>query len=201
MVPQVKCSILVRGRKNSCEKFRKKLYANTDSIIRETNHYRMICTTYFPCDEMLDFTFEYLASKFSVDLAYIFSEFDDQLCEYNLDYNLDEFLRFNGLSETGSEYGFPKETSVTHDLEILRDYLNTPKKPVDFVSGEISWGQAFEALTEYDNQLIREGKFMDQVSVTGLEAAEAGFPRVRLAAESGDEHAKTLLENFAKAPI
>lgn len=79
--------------------------------------------------------------------------------------------------------------------------MNTPKKPVDFVSGEISWGQAFEALTEYDNQLIREGKFMDQVSVTGLEAAEAGFPRVRLAAESGDEHAKTLLENFAKAPI
>ena len=35
--------------------------------------------------------------------------------------------------------------------------------------------------------------------MSGLAAADAGFPRVRLAAEAGDEHARLLIENLDKA--
>ena len=199
MVAQVMCSVLVRGAKKNCDKLRKEMVFEKEYIEKDTNHYRMVCTGYFPCDMLLDFSFEDLASEFSVDIDYLFSEFDDQLCEYNEDYNLEDFLAFNGLSASGVAYGFGKETGAVDDLKILNDFLCGSEEKVTSASEKISWGQAFEALAKYDDQLIREGKFMNQVSVSGFEAASAGFPRIRLAAEAGDEHAKTLLDNFAKA--
>jgi hypothetical protein len=199
MVAQVRCSVLVRGTKTNCDKLRKEMEFEKESITKDTNHYRMVCTGYFPCDMMLDFSFEDLSAEFSVDIAYLFSEFDDQLCEYDEDYNLKNFLVFNELSASGVTYGFGKATGAVDDLKILNDFLYESEENVTFASEEISWGQAFEALAKYDDQLIREGKFMDQVSVSGFQAASAGFPRIRLAAEAGDEHAKTLLDNFAKA--
>lgn len=195
MIAQVRCTILARGLKKNCEKLRKELDADKESIEKDVNHYKMICTTYFPCDELIDFSFEDLATEFSVDISYLFDEFSDQLCEYNEDYNLQEFLGFNGLSESGAAYGFETETGAVDDLKLLRSFLSDNETEVV----KDSWAEAFEPLAEYDNQLVKEGKFMDQVAVVGFEASIAGFPRVRLAAEAGDEYAKTLLENFEKA--
>jgi len=199
MVAQVRCTILVRGLKRGCDKFLKELGAEKERIDKERNHYKMICTTYFPCDMRLDFSFDDLARVCAVDITYLFSEYEDQACSYDAFDNLENFLAFNHLSETDYAYGFPKETGATEDLKILRDFLNNSEK--QSASESISWGQAFEALAKYDDQLIREGKFMDQVSVSGFQAASTGFPRIRLAAENGDEYAKTLLDNFAKAKL
>jgi hypothetical protein len=201
MVAQVRCTVLVRGTKKNCDKFRKEMMFEKEYIEKDTNHYRMVCTGYFPCDMWLDFSFEDLASEFSVDVSYLFSEYSNQLCEYGADYNLENFLAFNRLSASGAAYGFEKETGAVDDLKILNDFLCGSEENVTSASEEISWGEAFEALAQYDDQLIREGKFADQVSVSGFNAASAGFPRIRLAAESGDEYAKTLLDNFAKAKI
>ena len=199
MVAQVRCTILVRGLKRGCDKFLKESGAEKERIDKERNHYKMICTTYFPCDMRLDFSFDDLARVCAVDITYLFSEYEDQSCSYDDFDNLKNFLAFNHLPETGSAYGFPKVTGAVEDLEILRDFLNNAEKRS--ASGQMSWSQAFEALAEYDDQLVRKGMFMDQVSVTGFEAALAKFPRVRLAAENGDEYAKTLLENYANAPL
>jgi hypothetical protein len=201
MVAQVRCTVLVRGTKKNCDKLRKEMEFEKEYIEKDTNHYRMVCTGYFPCDMRLDFSFEDLASEFSVDVSYLFSEYSDQLCEYDEYDNLENFLAFNRLSASGAAYGFEKETGAVDDLKILNDFLCGSEENVTSASEEISWGKAFEALAQYDDQLIRKGKFADQVSVSGFNAASAGFPRIRLAAESGDEYAKTLLDNFAKAKI
>lgn len=199
MIAQVRCSLLVRGTKTNCDKLRKEMEFKKESIAKDTNHYRMVCTGYFPCDMRLDFSFEDLATEFFVDITYLFSEYSDQLCEYDEYDNLENFLAFNHLSESGVAYGFGKATGAVDDMKILNDFLCESKGKVPSASEKISWGRAFEALAKHDDQLIREGKFMDQVSVSGFEAALAGFPRIRLAAEAGDEHAKILLDNFAKA--
>ena len=194
------CNFAARKKKD-CDKIRKEMEFIKRDICKEKNHYRMICLDYYPCDMRLDFSFEDLASEFSVDITYLFREFDDQACQYDDYYNLESFLVYNHLSETGTAYGFDKETEAVDDLKIINDFLNESEKKTNSDSEGISWGRAFEALAKYDDQLIHEGKFMDQVSVSGLAAASAGFPRVRLAAESGDAYAKTLLENFEKASI
>ena len=124
MIAQVSCTFLVRGSKTNCEKFRKGIEAEKGSIEKESNHYKMICTAYFPCDMRLNFSFEDLASENSVDITYLFSEFEDQFCSYDEYDNLENFLAFNHLSVSGSAYGFGKDTGATADLEILKDYLN-----------------------------------------------------------------------------
>lgn len=201
MVSQVMCLALVRGKKGDLVKFCEEMGFEKEYIEKDTNHYRMVCTGYFPCDMIIDFSFEDLSAEFSVDIAYLFSEFDDQLCEYDEVYNLKEFLRFNRISASGIAYGFEEETGAVDDLEILKDFLCKSEQNVTTTSEENSWTEAFEALVKYDDQLIREGKFMDQVSVSGFEAALAGFPRIRLAAEAGDEQAKTLLDNYDNAEL
>ncbi len=196
MVADVQCAILVRGLRKNCVRFRDELDAEDELFEKEANHYKMICMTYFPCDMLLPFSLEDLAYEFSVDITYLFSEFDDQHAEYNEDYNLESFLSLNGLAEHGSVHGFDKETGAVGDLKILTDFVSEYDEEC---TDSHNWFDAFEALKEYDEQLEREGRFMDQVSLTGLDAATAGFPRTRLAAEEGDEYAKTVLENYAKA--
>ena len=97
-------------QKKNCDKLRKEMEFEKEYIEKDTNHYRMVCTGYFPCDMIIDFSFEDLASEFSVDVSYLFSEYSDQLCEYDEYDNLENFLAFNRLSASGDAYGFEKET-------------------------------------------------------------------------------------------
>ena len=197
MIAQVKCSILARGLKRNCEKLCKELDADKESIEKEANHYRMICTTYFPSDVLLEFYFADLAYELSVDISYLFSEYDDQLCTYDEDYNLDNFLALNHLSASGTEFGFGKETGATDDLKLLIEFLNSPPQKND----SQNWFRAFETVMEYGEQLTKQGKFNDQISVSANNASMAVLQRVRLAAEAGDEYAKTILETYEKLPI
>ena len=127
MVPQVKCAMMVRGSKANCEKLKREFGFEVKSIEKDCNHYKMLAIDYYPCDMMLDCSFDEMAEEFGVDIAYMFCEYSNQLCQYDEDYNLECFLDWNELEESGVAYGFDKETGAVDDLAILRELLASDK--------------------------------------------------------------------------
>ena len=127
MVPQVKCAMMVRGSKRACDNLMSEWGWEKEKSEKEKNHYAVLCTDYYPCDMLLDYSFEELAEEFCVDIAYMFCEYSNQLCQYDEDYNLKCFLNWNGLEESGVAYGFDNETGFTDDLQILKDFLSDGK--------------------------------------------------------------------------
>lgn len=124
MVPQIKCAMLVRGSKTNCEKLRKEFGFELKQIEKDGNHYRMFAIDYYPCDMMMDCTFDEMAEEFSVDIAYMFTEYSNQLCQYDEDYNLKCFLDWNEIDESGLSYGFANKTGATDDLALLKEFMS-----------------------------------------------------------------------------
>ena len=220
MIPQVRCSILVRGLKKNCDRICKEMDFEKESIEKDTNHYRMICSTYFPCDISLDFSFDDLATEFSVDITYLFSEFADQLCEYDEDYNLDDFLATNGLIVNGTAYGFGKDTGASNDISILagkKKNADKPHKATKKTVAEVESWDLFDNIDRQDsrwlgwiNWVLEElskynagletvdrdtyGKIMNSV-VPGSENRDfaLNYPSVYLKAEEGDKLARRFM--------
>ncbi len=157
MIPQVKCSLLVRGLKKNCERICEEMDFEKESIEKDTNHYRMICSAYFPCDMSLDFSFDDLAAEFSVDITYLFSEIADQVCEYDVDYNLDDFLTNNGLSVNGTAYGFGKDAGASDDISILNgstENANKPHKATKKTVAKVESWNLFDNIDRNDSRWI-----------------------------------------------
>ena len=200
MVPQIKCIMVLRGLEENCKALCDELKFEKIVCVKMEGYYEILSLGYFPCDMELDFSFKNLALQYSINVSYVFLEYSNQFLEYSVDYNLDAFLEYNNIHVEGTFTGFGEIDNIDNGLDKIHNYLLEEIHAQNEFSGESDWFTAFEALAEYSEKLMSEGAY-EELLVDLEDDEDELIVRVRFAAESGDQYAKQLLDNYDNASL